>query len=114
MGPPSLFFSKVLISNGFKFFRKNTFKSVDSAWFTGALSLDKSNTEQLTADSRQRSVKRKATKGDAGLFDEAGVGDAMLFQNGKNTHTLREARSARWKQCPRVFSYPSASLRTSE
>ena len=37
-------FIKVLIPSGFKFFRKNTFKSVDSAWFIGALSLDKSNT----------------------------------------------------------------------
>jgi hypothetical protein len=40
---PSPFFSKVLISNGFKFFRKNTCRSVESAWLIGALSLDKSN-----------------------------------------------------------------------
>jgi hypothetical protein len=40
---PSPVFLKVLISGGFKFFRKNTFKSVDSAWFIGASSLDKSN-----------------------------------------------------------------------
>jgi hypothetical protein len=40
---PSPVFLKVLISGGFKFFRKNTFRSVDSEWFIGALSLDKSN-----------------------------------------------------------------------
>src|SRR2546425_11219311 len=43
-GDPSPCFSKVLIPKGFKFFRKNTCRSVDSAWFIGALSLDKSNT----------------------------------------------------------------------
>jgi hypothetical protein len=36
-------FSKVLISRGFKFFRKNTSKSVDSRWVRGELSLYKSN-----------------------------------------------------------------------
>src|SRR5258708_38820376 len=35
---PSLVFLKVVISKGFKFFRKNTCRSVDSAWFIGALS----------------------------------------------------------------------------
>jgi hypothetical protein len=40
---PSPGFSKVLIAKDFKFFRKNTCRSVDSAWFIGALSLDKSN-----------------------------------------------------------------------
>ena len=43
-GDPLPGFSKVLISKRFKFFRKNTCRSVDSAWFFGALNLDKSNT----------------------------------------------------------------------
>src|SRR5258708_28405366 len=37
-GDPSPCFSKVLIPKDFKFFRKNTCRSVDSAWFIGALS----------------------------------------------------------------------------
>jgi len=37
-------FSKSVDLKGFKFFRKNTCRSVDSAWFIGALNLNKSNT----------------------------------------------------------------------
>jgi hypothetical protein len=43
-GNPSPGFSKVLIAKGFKFFRKNTYRSVDSALFIEHLNLDKSNT----------------------------------------------------------------------
>jgi hypothetical protein len=40
---PSPLFSKVLIPNGFKFFRKNTFKSVDFKRLMARGSLEKSN-----------------------------------------------------------------------
>jgi hypothetical protein len=36
-------FSKVVISKGFKFFRKNTCRSVDSRWVMTEFSLQKSN-----------------------------------------------------------------------
>ena len=43
MATPLPVFLKVFIPKGFKFFRKNTCRSVDSAWFIGALSLDNGN-----------------------------------------------------------------------
>jgi hypothetical protein len=40
---PSPCFSKVVIPKGFKFFRMNTWRSVDSRWVMGDVSLYKSN-----------------------------------------------------------------------
>src|SRR5260221_10371268 len=62
MRTPLPVFSKVVIAKGFKFFRKNTCRSVDSAWFIGALNSYKSNDRDPGAsEGDERTAQRAST-----------------------------------------------------